>query len=87
LPPKLGQQVKLKILIFVVMKSRRKFSPEFKAKVALDAIKEHESLKELGLRYRIHPNLIARWKREFSQKASVVGCRNGVGFHIFPILP
>ena len=37
------------------MKSRRKFSPEFKAKVALDAIKEHESLKELGLRYQIHP--------------------------------
>ena len=54
------------------MKSRRKFSPEFKTKVALDAIKEHESLKELGLRYRIHPNIIARWKREFLQKASSV---------------
>ena len=54
------------------MKSRRKFSPEFKAKVALDAIKEHESLKKLGLRYQIHPNLIARWKKEFLQKTSSV---------------
>ena len=72
MPPKLGQQVKLKILIFVVMKSRRKFTPEFKAKIALDAIKEQESLKELGLRYQIHPNLITRWKKEFIKNAASV---------------
>ena len=54
------------------MKSRRKFTPEFKARVALDAIKEQESLKELGIRYQIHPNLIAKWKKEFLQKASTV---------------
>lgn len=54
------------------MKSRRKFTPEFKAKVALDAIKEQESLKELGQRYRIHPNIITRWKKEFLQNASSI---------------
>jgi transposase len=54
------------------MKSRRKFTAEFKAKVAIDAIKEQESLKELGIRYQIHPNLIAKWKKEFLQNASSV---------------
>lgn len=54
------------------MKSRRKFTPEFKAKVALDAIKEQESLKELGQRYHIHPNIITRWKKEFLQNASSI---------------
>lgn len=46
-------------------RSRRKFSASFRAKVALDALKERESLRELAKRYEIHPNQISKWKREF----------------------
>lgn len=51
-------------------KSRRKFKPEFKAKVAIEALKERESLAELSKRFEAHPNQISLWKREFLENAS-----------------
>ena len=36
-------------------KTRRKFSSGFKARVAIDALKERESLAELSKRYEVHP--------------------------------
>ena len=53
-------------------KSRRKFNPEFKAKVAIEALKERETLKELAERFEIHPNQISQWKQEFFEKSSSV---------------
>lgn len=49
--------------------TRRKFSSEFKAKVAIEALKERESLAELSKRYDIHPNQISKWKQEFLDKS------------------
>lgn len=43
---------------------RRNFSPEFKAKVALAAIRGDGTLAELASRYEVHPNMVAKWKRE-----------------------
>jgi transposase len=54
------------------MRSKRKFTPEFKTKVSLEALKERESVSELALRYELHPNQINDWKKEFLQKASTV---------------
>ena len=46
------------------MAKRRQYSAEFKAKVALAAIRDDETVAELASRYQIHPNTIARWKRK-----------------------
>ena len=65
-------------------RSRRKFSAEFKAKVALEAIKEVKTLQELSTQFEVHPQLIARWKQEFVQGASKVfegGSVNGEPDH------
>ena len=51
-------------------RSRRKFTAEFKAKVALEAIREQKSLSELAEQVEFHPNLIFIWKRMFLENAS-----------------
>ena len=48
---------------------RQKHSGAFKAKVAIEALQERESLSELSKKYGIHPNMITRWKKEFLERA------------------
>ncbi|WP_446830838.1 IS3 family transposase [Candidatus Foliamicus sp.] len=45
------------------MAKRRNFSPDFKARVALAAIRGDGTLAELAARYQVHPNVICNWKR------------------------
>jgi transposase len=48
---------------------RQKHSGAFKAKVAIEALQERETLAELSRKYAIHPNQITRWKKEFLERA------------------
>ena len=50
-------------------RERRKFSAAFKAKVALEAIKEKETLQQLASKFEVHQNQITQWKREFLENA------------------
>ena len=43
---------------------RRRHSSEFKAKVALEALKGQKTLNELASEYSVHPVQIAQWKRQ-----------------------
>ena len=45
------------------MAKRKNYSAEFKAKVALEAIREELTLAELSRKYGVHPNMISGWKR------------------------
>lgn len=53
-------------------KPRRKFTSEFKSKVAIEALKERYSLSELAERFELHPNQISQWKQEFLEKSKDV---------------
>jgi len=53
-------------------KTRRKFTSEFKSKVAIEALKERYSLSELAERFELHPNQISQWKQEFLEKSKGV---------------
>ena len=44
--------------------TRKRYSAEFKAKVALEAIRGELTLAELGTRHGIHQTMIAAWKRQ-----------------------
>jgi len=48
----------------------RKFTPAFKAKVAIEAIKENATLESLAKRYELSPSKITEWKDEFLKNAS-----------------
>jgi transposase-like protein len=52
--------------------SRRKFSGAFKAQVAIEALKERESMAELSKRFEVHPNMISKWKHEFLERAGEI---------------
>jgi putative transposase len=43
---------------------RRRHSAEFKARVALEAIKGQRTVNEIAAQYAVHPSQIAAWKRE-----------------------
>jgi transposase-like protein len=53
-------------------KKRRQFSGAFKAKVAIEALKERETLAELSKRFEVHPNMISKWKQEFLERSGEV---------------
>ena len=51
---------------------RRKFTNEFKAKVAIEAIKGQRTVNELAQEFEVHPNQIAVWKKQLLESASEV---------------
>ena len=51
---------------------RRKHSPAFKAKVALEAGKGGETVAQLAGRYQVHPSQIQAWKKALADGAASV---------------
>jgi transposase-like protein len=46
------------------MSTRRRFSADFKAKVALEALRGDKTIQEIALRHKVHPNQVSTWKRQ-----------------------
>jgi transposase len=49
--------------------NRRNFSTDFKAKIAIEAIKEQQTMTELAAKYELHPNQITDWNRTADAEA------------------
>jgi len=54
------------------MRTRRRFTAEFKAKVALEAIQGQRTIAELASRHELNPTQIATWKREAIEKLAKI---------------
>ena len=44
---------------------KRSFSPEFKAKVVIETLKEEDTLAQVAGKYGLNPQVLARWRKEF----------------------
>ena len=49
---------------------RRSYSDRFKAKVALDAVREVKTISELASEHQVHPSQISTWKKLLISNAS-----------------
>lgn len=49
---------------------RKQYNPEFKAKVALAALKNEETIAELSKRFGVHPTMISNWKKSLLEGAA-----------------
>ena len=55
-----------------MFQGRRKHSPAFKAKAALEAMKGNETVAQLAARYEVHPGHIQAWKKALTEGAAGV---------------
>lgn len=46
-------------------KHRKNYQTEFKAKVALEAVKGRLTINEISKQFGVHPNQISKWKKQF----------------------
>ena len=49
--------------------SRKRYSPDFKARMALEALKELKTLNELAREYEVNPTQLRQWKRQLQEDA------------------
>ena len=46
------------------MSKRRRFTADFKARVALDALRGDKTIQEIAARHKVHPNQVGAWKKQ-----------------------
>ena len=66
------------------MSTRRRFSGDFKAKVALEALRGDKTIQEIAVRHKIHPNQVSTWKQRAVEGMKEVfskGAERGRGEH------
>lgn len=60
----------------MTQRNRKRFDPAFKARVALAAVQERESLAQLGKKFGVHPVLVGQWKKQLLEKAATAFTRD-----------
>ncbi len=46
------------------MTTRRRFTADFKSRVALEALRGDKTIQEISSKHKVHPNQVSTWKRQ-----------------------
>ena len=71
----------------MVAKGRKKHSPAFKAKVALEAVKGEETAAQLAARYQVHSCRNQAWKKALTEGSASVFSNGPTGLRLIPLRP
>ena len=52
------------------MRKRKTYDDNFKARVALEAIKGEKTISEIAGKFEVHPNQIVKWKKQLLENVS-----------------
>jgi len=53
-------------------KKRQRYSAQFKFRVALEAMKEHQTISALASQYEVHPTLVRNWKKQLVTEGAAI---------------
>jgi len=59
------------------MTKRRRFTDQFKAKVALEALRGDRTIQEIAAKHQVHPNQVSTWKRQAMEGLADVFAKGG----------
>jgi transposase-like protein len=54
------------------MRTRRRFTSEFKARIAVEALRGDKTVQEIAAQHKVHPNQVSTWKRQAIDGLSAV---------------
>jgi len=57
------------------MQKRKKYPKEFKARVALEAIRGEKTIAEISSEYEVHSNMVTKWKKQLKDNMSDIFIR------------
>ena len=60
------------------MGKRRNFTDQFKAKVALEALRGDKTIQEIAARHQLHPNQVGQWKKQAVEGLADVFSRGAI---------
>lgn len=55
--------------------NKKKYGKEFKAKVAMEALKGEKTIAEISSEYEIHSNMVSKWKKQLKENVANIFIR------------